>query len=83
MLTQSQNNEVFLTPSKFELIIDKMVFESDYNYMQAIVEYCEEQLIDYEDIKKYLNSNLKKKIQADAITYNYFGKRATLPFEEE
>lgn len=85
MLSQSKEdiNERFLTASKFEMIIDKMVFESDYTYVEAILEYCEEHSLDPEDTVKYINSNLKKKIEVEAITRNYLPRKSTLQFELE
>jgi hypothetical protein len=85
MLSQSKEdmNDRFLTASKFESIIDKMVHESDYTYVEAILEYCEENSLDPEDTVKYINTNLKKKIEVEAIMHNYLPKKSTLQFEME
>lgn len=78
-----QKNEKFLTPSKFELIIDKKVSENGQGYIEAIVEYCDENLLDYSEVAKYVSKNLRKKVEEDAVANNYFPRiSASLVFEE-
>lgn len=79
-----KTNDKFLTPSKFELIIDKKVSETDQGYIEAIVEYCDENLLDYAEVAKYVSKNLRKKIEEDAIANNYFPRISlSLMFEGE
>jgi hypothetical protein len=51
--------------------------------VEAILEYCEENSLDPEDTVKYINTNLKKKIEVEAIMHNYLPKKSTLQFEME
>lgn len=85
MLNQSNEdmNEIFLTPTKFESIIDNMVFESDYTYIEAILVYCEDNALDNEDVVKHINTNLKKKIEVEAMAQHYLPKKSMLQFELE
>lgn len=71
----------FLTPSKFEALIDQMVNESDYTYVEAIIEYCEENGVDEDQIAKSINPNLKRKLEADAIRLNYLPKKGDLDLQ--
>lgn len=78
-----KTNDKFLTPSKFELIIDKKVSDADQGYIEAIVEYCDENLLDYAEVAKYVSKNLRKKVEEDAVANNYFPRiSASLVFEE-
>lgn len=70
------DEEQFLTPAKFDLIIDNMVAESDecLNHLTAVLAYCDEHDIDYEVITKVCSKHMKEKIHSDAVALNYFKK---------
>ena len=53
--------------SKFAKAIDAMVANTDYNYIEAIVEYCKETGLEIEVAATLVNSNLKSKLTADAM----------------
>lgn len=65
---------------KFAKAIEKMVAETDYNHIEAIVEYCKETGLEIEVASSLVNSNLKAKIEADAQDLNMLPKTARLPF---
>lgn len=65
---------------KFAKAIEKIVSETDYNHMEAIVEYCKETGLEIELAASLVNSNLKSKIEADAQDLNMMPKSARLPF---
>lgn len=65
---------------KFAKAIEKMVAETDYNHMEAIVEYCKTTGMEIEVAASLVNSNLKSKIGADAQDCNMMQKTARLPF---
>lgn len=65
---------------KFAKAIEKLVSETDYNHMEAIVEYCKETGLEIELAASLVNSNLKSKIEADAQDLNMMPKSARLPF---
>ena len=82
----AQLNEVlekkFLCPSKFAQDIEKIVQEnSDLNYIEAIIVYCDENSIELEAVPKLLSKPLKEKIKCDAQELNFMKKttRAKLP----
>jgi hypothetical protein len=65
---------------KFARAIEKMVAETDYNHMEAIVEYCKETGMEIELAATLVNSNLKSKLESDAQDLNLLPKSARLPF---
>lgn len=85
---QSMNNQVkdeinkkFLCSQKFSQEIEQIVKESDLNYIDAIVHYCEENSIEIETISKLVSKPLKEKLKSDAIELNFLKKttKAKLP----
>ena len=55
---------------KFAYAIDSLVANSDYNYIEAIVEYCKQTGLEIEMAAKLINKTLKKKIESDAMDNN-------------
>ena len=72
----------FLCPSKFAQDIEKIVQEnSDLNYIEAIIVYCDENSIELEAVPKLLSKPLKEKLKGNASELNFLKKtsRAKLP----
>jgi hypothetical protein len=65
---------------KFAKAIEKIVSETDYNHMEAIVEYCKDTGMEIELAASLVNTNLKSKIEADAQDLNMLPKSQRLPF---
>jgi putative aminopeptidase FrvX len=55
---------------KFAFAIDSLVANTDYNYIEAIVEYCKQTGLEIEMASKLINKTLKKKIEIDAMDNN-------------
>ena len=55
---------------KFSLAIEGMVSNTDYNYIEAIVEYCKTTGLEIEVAATLITSNLKGKIEEDAMNLN-------------
>jgi hypothetical protein len=64
---------------KFQLAIEEIVCGTDYNYMEAIVEYCERTGMEIELASSLVNKDLKAKIQLDAQELNMLPKSSRLP----
>ena len=65
---------------KFAYAIDSMVANTDYNHIEAILEYCRETGLEVEVAASLINFNLKKKIESDAMDNNVLKvKSAKLP----
>jgi hypothetical protein len=62
----------FLCQTKFSKIIEDIVKRnSDMNYIDAIVHYCEENNLEVESVSKLISKPLKEKIKCDAINLNF------------
>ncbi len=55
---------------KFARAIDGLVANTDYNYIEAIIEYCRKTGLEIEVASTLINSNLKSKIECNAIEFN-------------
>ncbi len=55
---------------KFAKSIESLVANTDYNYIEAIIEYCKETGLEIEVAASLINSNLKSKIEMDAMNNN-------------
>jgi len=55
---------------KFARAIDGLVANTDLNYIEAIVEYCKQTGLEIEVAATLVNSNLKSKLDNDAIDLN-------------
>lgn len=65
---------------KFAFAIDSMVANTDYNYIEAIIEYCKQTGLEIEMAAKLINKTLKKKIESDAMDNNLLKvKNSKLP----
>jgi hypothetical protein len=54
----------------FATAIESLVANTDYNYIEAIVEYCKETGLEIEVAASLCNSNLKAKLENDAMDTN-------------
>jgi hypothetical protein len=55
---------------KFSFAIDSMVANTDFTYLEAIVEYCKTTGLEIEVAASLVNSNLKTKIESQAMELN-------------
>jgi len=72
----------FLCQDKFAQEIESIVQDNpEFNYISAIVEYCEKNNIDLDSVPKLISKPLKEKLKWDAIQLNFLKKssRAKLP----
>ena len=66
--------ENFMTAAKFSLEVEKIVKDSELNYIEAIVMFCEEKNIDIENVGKLINKPLKEKLKYEAQRLNFIKK---------
>ena len=71
----------FLTPQKFAIEIEKIVAEEHFNYIDAIVHYCEINSLEVESVTKLISKPLKERLKWDATRLNFMKptSRAKLP----
>ena len=72
---------MFDNAREFSLYIERLVKEKKISHMDAVLEYCKENFIEPEDIKKLINKSLRDKIKVNATELNYFPKPATLDID--
>ena len=66
--------------AKFAKSIETLVANTDFNYIEAIVEHCKTTGLEIEVAATLINSNLKSKIEANAMDNNRLkDKGARLP----
>jgi len=65
----------FHSPEKFTQGVENIIKNNpDYNYINAIVEYCEENDIDVELVPKLMTKPLKEKLKWNAMELNFLKK---------
>ena len=72
----------FFCPTRFAQEIESLVLKnSDMNYIDAIVHFCEQNSLDLESVPKLISKPLKEKIKCDAQELNFMKRtsRAKLP----
>jgi hypothetical protein len=63
--------------SKFAKAIEALVANTDYNYIEAIVEYCKSTGLEIEVAASLCNSNLKAKLENDAMDNNLLKEKSS------
>ena len=74
-------NKKFLSKDKFAEEIEALVKKTKMNYIDAIVQFCEQNSIELDGISKLISRPLKEKLRYDATELNFLKKttRAKLP----
>lgn len=72
----------FLNKQRFSMLIEETVVNSRLSYMDAIIDVCEKNLIDIEEVKKFISNSIRDKLEAEARELNYLPKQNTLPFDD-
>ena len=63
--------EKFLDQNKFTTDVEQLVLDTELNYIEAIISYCEENNIEFESVGKLISKPLKDKLKAEATELNY------------
>jgi len=69
----------FLTKSKFSKLVEQTAREKKLSYIDSVVHICESHDIDPIDVKKFLSTMVRDKIEAEAKALNYLPKGNELP----
>lgn len=69
---------MFESPNEFSLHIETLARELEMSPLDAILLYCEENLLEPEDISNLINKSLKNKLERDFIDMNYLPKQSLL-----
>ena len=69
-------SEKFISKTKFAEDIEGLVLETIMSYIDAIVDYCENNNIEIETVNKLISKPLKDKIKCEAMELNYLKAKA-------
>ena len=69
---------LFKSSNEFSLYIEMMVQEHKISHMDAVLKYCEDNMLEPADIASKINKSLKDKIELNMRDLNYLPKQATL-----
>ena len=68
-----------MTPTKFSMKIEKLAKDSESTYLDALLDYCEKNSVEPEQVKPLITKSLKEKLEVNARELNFLPKVATLP----
>ena len=71
-------SEDFLSKSKFSKMIEDAVVKKKLSYMDAILDNCEKNDIEPEDVRKFVSPIIKDKLEAEAMSLNLLPKTNSL-----
>jgi|TARA_B100000927_G_scaffold6208_1_gene4868 hypothetical protein len=71
-------SEDFLSKSKFSKMIEEAVVQKKLSYMDAILDICEKNDIEPEDVRKFVSPIIKDKLEAEAMSLNLLPKTNSL-----
>ena len=72
-------SNIIANPKKFMKDIEIYVKRYDISYLEAIMQYCEDNNLEIESVPKLVGNPLKEKLEAEAIKLNFLPKTGTLP----
>ena len=78
MATLNLEHFPFKNANEFSLHIEKMVIEYRISHMDAVLKFCEDNLLEPQDIASKINKSLKDKIEINMRELNYLPKQAQL-----
>ena len=63
--------ENFMTAAKFSVEIEKIVKDSNLNYIEAVVQFCEDKNIELDGVNKLISKPIKEKLKYEAQRLNF------------
>ena len=71
-----------MSKKKFTRMVEDAVKKKSLTYMDAVVHLCEDNQLEIEDVKKYITTSIKEKIELEAMNLNFLAKNETLPIDK-
>jgi len=68
----------FKSANEFSMHIESLAAAKRLSYLDAVLSFCAEHMIDPEDVASKINKSLKEKIEQDFRELNYLPKVAQL-----
>lgn len=76
-----KEDKQFLTKTKFTKLIEDAVATHRVSYMDAVIHVCEFNDVDIEEVRRFISSSIKEKIEAEARQLNFLPRINTLPVD--
>lgn len=70
--------KIFKSANEFSLHIEKLTQEHKISHMDAVLKYCEDNMLEPEEIASKVNKSLREKIALNMQELNYLPKQASL-----
>ena len=67
-------NDKFISKDKFAEEIEALVIRESLSYIDAVVEYCQNNDIELETVNKLVSRPLKEKLKCEAMELNFMKK---------
>ena len=74
----TMERKLFKNPNEFSLFIEQTAVDEGISCYQALMDYCDEEDIEYEDIAKSVNRQLKEKLALEFSEMGLLRKNASL-----
>lgn len=74
---------LFETPTQFSLYIEDIANRTGQTYLETIAEFCDENLVDYEEVVKMISPVLKQKIKIQSRPLYSMEKETTYSLEDD
>lgn len=69
----------FRSPTEFSLYIEERVAKERIGYMDAIIDYCNTNHVEIDNIGSLITKSLKEKVQFEAVENNMMKPKGRLP----
>lgn len=69
---------VFKSSNEFSLHIEKLASDNKITHLEAITSFCEQHMIEPDEIANKVSRSLKEKLEQDFRELNYLPKQAKL-----
>lgn len=74
---------MYKTPIEFSLHIESIVMENGLNHMEALIKFCEDNMVEPSEIKNLISKSLKDKLKTNFQDIGLLVKEAELPELED
>ena len=71
-------NKLFKTANEFSMFIEQRAIDEDIPCLQALIEYCDEEGVDYEDVARNVSKQLKEKLALNFADIGLMKRNASL-----
>lgn len=72
------NDLVFQTANEFSIHIEQLAVEKGLTYLDAVLHFCEQHLLEPDEVSSKINKSLKEKIEQNFRDLNYLPRQAQL-----